>query len=136
MEAGMRGASILIVCLLMALTLAGAGTSLFAADLGDRERVERDDYERDDEDYSNNGLTEREVAELCYSQQYICRKICNLNSRFENDFDGCKTSCGSRAMRCTRTGCYRWSEREFLIAENFGGYRCAPGQRGNFARRY
>jgi hypothetical protein len=27
-------------------------------------------------------------------------------------------------IRCSSTGCYRWPESEFLIAERFGGYKC------------
>lgn len=127
----MRGASLLICCLFLALTFAAVSTQLFAADLGGREEAYPD---ADDGPYSDRGLSEEEVAELCYSQRYICRKICNLNSRFEDNFDGCSSSCDSRAIRCTRTGCYRWAEREFLIAENFGGYRCPSGWSAGLAR--
>jgi hypothetical protein len=104
----------------MAFTFAGASAPILAADLDSQ----REAYPDDDPYSENRGLSERELAELCYSQRNICRKICNLRSNFNDNFDGCPDSCESRAIRCMRTACYRWSEPEYLIAEKFGGYRC------------
>ncbi|NJM35504.1 MAG: hypothetical protein HC850_13265 [Rhodomicrobium sp.] len=66
---------------------------------------------------------ERKVAEFCFTQREICRKICNL--RFRDYRFGCPQTCDSRVTHCNRTNCYRWSEPELVIAERFGGYRCA-----------
>ena len=60
------------------------------------------------------------MAQFCYEQRLICRKICDLHSRFEDRFDGCPQSCDSRELRCVTTACYRWTEPDFLIAERFG----------------
>jgi hypothetical protein len=114
----MRWASLWCCYLLLALSLAGASTPLLAADLG--RQTNPDDRSRADK--------QEELAEFCYEQRQICRRICRMRSRFEDRFDGCPSSCESREMRCSRTGCYRWSEPEFILAENFGGYRCPQGE--------
>jgi len=101
--------------LLLALSLAGAGTPLLAADLGSRQTSP---------DGRSHSEKQEDVAEFCYEQRQICRRICRMRSRFEDRFDGCPSSCESREMRCSRTGCYRWSEPEFVLAENYGGHRC------------
>jgi hypothetical protein len=116
----MRWAGLLFCYLFLALTFAGASAPLLAADLGSQ----RQSYP-DDRSYSNEEQGEREVAQFCYTQGQICRKICDLHSNFEDGVDGCPQSCESRAGRCTRTGCYRWTEPDFQIAEKFGGYKCA-----------
>ena len=127
----MRRTGLLFCYLFLAFTFAATSVPILAADLGGRPEAYPDDGP-----YSGNrGLTEREVAELCYSQRYICRKICNLRSNFEDDFDGCPQSCESSAIRCMRTGCYRWSESEYLIAENFGGFRCPSRSSPGLAQR-
>lgn len=113
----MRWASLLVCCLFLAVTVAGASAPLLASDLGTREARPEDRGDSDNE-------PER-VAEFCYSQLQICRKICTLRSRFEDRFDGCPQSCESREIRCNKTACYRWSEPELLIAERFGGNHCA-----------
>lgn len=113
-EAGMRRANSLFCCLFLALTLAGASTPLAAADLEPPRQVNPDD----------KAPTEAEVAEFCHGQRQICRKVCYMRSRFNDRFDGCPSSCDSREARCTRTGCYRWTEPDFLIARNYGAYRC------------
>lgn len=110
----MRRANSLFCCLFLALTLAGASAPLVAADLEAPRQAEPGD----------KAPTEREVAEFCQEQRQICRKVCDMHSRFEDRFDGCSHSCDSRAVRCTRTGCYRWTEPNFLIARKFGAYRC------------
>ena len=116
----MRWADVLFCCLFLAFTFAGASAPLLATDL----KSPRQAYP-DDRPYSGNARKAREVAEFCYRQRQICRKICDMRSRFEDRFDGCPPSCESREIRCIRTACYRWSESEFLIAERFGGYKCA-----------
>jgi hypothetical protein len=78
-------------------------------------------YDRRDSDQE---LKAREVAEFCYEQRSICRKICDLHSNFDDRFDGCSHSCDSRESRCSRTGCYRWAEPEYVIAHKFGGEKC------------
>ena len=115
----MRWANLLLCCLFLAFTLAGASAPLLASDL----KSPRQTYP-DDRPDGNDALHAQEVAEFCHGQRRICRKICDLRSRFEDRFDGCPQSCESREGRCTRTGCYRWTEPEFLIAERFGGYQC------------
>lgn len=115
----MRGANLLFCCLFVMFTFAGISTQLLAADLD----TPRQAYPND-RSSSDNVPTGRQVAEFCQTQRQICRKICYLNSRFEDDFDGCPHSCDSRAGRCIRTGCYRWMDPDFLIAEKFGGLRC------------
>jgi hypothetical protein len=112
----MRWANLLLWCLFLTLTFAGASSPLLAADVAAPRQAYPDDRSDSDD--------VQEVAEFCHEQRGICRKICDLRSRFENRFDGCPQSCESREGRCTRTGCYRWSEPEFLIAERFGGYQC------------
>ena len=115
----MRWAKLLFCCLFSAFTFAGASVPLLAADVDlPRQTYPDDRQERDD------ALQAQKVAEFCHGQRRICRKICDLRSRFEDRFDGCPQSCESREGRCTRTGCYRWTEPEFLIAERFGGYQC------------
>lgn len=116
----MRWANLLFCCLFLAFAFTGASAPLLAANLEPPPHAFPDDRP-----YSDNALTEREVAAFCYGQRYICRKICYLRSNFEDRFDGCPQSCESREARCSRTGCYRWTEPEFLIAEKFGGYKCA-----------
>lgn len=101
----------------MAFALAGASAPLLATDLKSPRQVNPDDRDSD-------ALTAKEVAAFCYSQRQICRKICRLRSRFEDNFDGCPSSCESREIRCGQNACFRWSEPEFLIAERFGGYKC------------
>ena len=78
----MRWAGLLFCYLFLVFTFAGASAPLLAADLGSS----RDTYP-DERSYSNDVPIEREVAEFCYRQRYICRKICNLRSRFDDDFD-------------------------------------------------
>lgn len=116
----MRWANLLFCYLFLAFTIVGASTPLLASDLGESPRQSYPD----DRSYSDDARPDRDVAEFCYVQGQICRKICDLRSNFEDDFDGCPQSCESRAGRCTRTGCYRWTEPDFLIAEKFGGYKC------------
>ena len=115
----MRWAGLLCCYLLLAFAFAGATAPLNAADVGPPRQTYPDDRR-----YSDEALTEEKVAEFCYGQRQICRKICTLRSRFENRFDGCPQSCVSRESRCSRTGCYKWTEPEFLIAERFGGDQC------------
>jgi hypothetical protein len=116
----MRWASLLFCYLFLAFTFAGAGAPLLAADLGKSPgRTYPDNRSNFDK-----ALPGRDVAEFCYTQGQICRKICDLHSNFDDEFDGCPQSCDSRAFRCTRTGCFRWTEPDFLIAERFGGFKC------------
>jgi hypothetical protein len=81
---------------------------------------------------ADNARRGRDVAEFCDGQRKICRKVCAL--RFRNDFIGCPQACESRQTRCVKTGCYRWPERDFLIAKNFGGYECAPASSAALTR--
>ena len=111
----MRSSSPLSCCLFLALAIAGASVPLVAADLGKPPRADKDD----------KAPTERELAEYCQGQLQICRKICYLNSRFRDRVNGCSHACDSRAIRCTRTGCYRWTEPDFTIAVKFGAHRCS-----------
>ena len=114
----MRWANLLFFCLFLALSFAGASAPLLAADAAQSRKVypnERLDSEDEAQD----------VGDFCYEQRRICRKICTLRSRFEDRFDGCPSSCDSRETRCVSSACYRWSEPEFLIAERFGGFKCA-----------
>jgi hypothetical protein len=115
----MRWAKLLFCCLFLAFTFVGASAPLLASDLK-TPREEAYPNDRPDGDDA-----QEEVGEFCYGQRQICRKICYLRSRFQDNFDGCPQSCESREVRCSRSGCYRWSEPEFLIAERFGGYKCA-----------
>jgi hypothetical protein len=115
----MRWTKLLCCCLFLVFTFAGAG-ALFATDL----KSPREAYP-DDPGYSGKAPTETDVADFCYTQRQICRKICNLRSRFEDRFDGCPSSCDSRESRCIKTACYRWTDPDFLIAERFGGYKCS-----------
>src|SRR5262245_24965716 len=108
MGATMRWASLLFCCLFLAFACAGGGASLLAADLA----APHDGDPR----YPNEAQKAREVAEFCYGQRHICRRLCDLRSRFEDRFDGCPDSCASRESRCTRTGCYRWTEPEYVLA--------------------
>lgn len=114
----MRWFTLLFCCLFLAFAFAEVSEPLLAADIGSSRGSP------DDRSYSEEVPIEREVAEFCYEQSRICRKVCDLRSNFEDRFDGCPQSCVSRVARCVRAGCYRWREPEFLIAENFGGYRC------------
>jgi hypothetical protein len=98
----------------LALALAGASAPLAAANLESPRQADPDD----------KAPTAKEVAEFCHGQRQICRKICYSNSRLEDRFDGCSHSCDSRAVRCTRTACFRWTEPDYLIARKFGAYRC------------
>ena len=109
----------LFSCLLLALIFsAGSGSLLLATDL----KSPRQTFP----EVGNSGPVpaEKKLESFCYSQRLLCRKICNLRSRFEDSFDGCPQSCETREIRCNGSGCYRWSESEYLIAERFGGYRC------------
>jgi hypothetical protein len=115
----MRWAKLLFCFLFLAFTFAGATTPLLASDLKEPRQAYPDDGPDSDDDPAI------EATEFCYTQRKLCRKVCHLRSRFEDNFDGCSSSCGSREIRCTRTGCFRWAESEFLIAERFGGYKCA-----------
>lgn len=127
----MRRAGLLFCYVFLAFTFATASVPVVAADLGGRPEAYPDEGA-----YSGNrGLTEREMAELCYGQGHICRKVCDLRSNFDDRFDGCSQNCESRAIRCMSTGCYRWSEAEYLIAENFGGYRCPSRSSLGLAQR-
>lgn len=108
----MRRVNSSFCCLFLALSLAGASAPLVAGDLEPPRRADP------------RAPTEREVAEFCYGQHQICRKMCYLNSRFERRIDGCSHSCDSRATRCTKTGCFRWTEPDYLIARKFGADRC------------
>ena len=109
----MRTLNSLFCCLFLALALAGGSASLVAADLESRRQADPD-----------RGPTEKEVAAFCHVQRQICRRMCDMNSRFEDRFDGCPHSCDSRAIQCTRTNCFRWTEPTYLIARKFGAYRC------------
>jgi|EndMetStandDraft_9_1072997.scaffolds.fasta_scaffold06850_2 hypothetical protein len=114
----MRWANLLLCCLFLVFTLVGASAPLGAADLkGPRQNYPEQRALSDEE------LREKE-ADYCYAQRKICRKICYLRDRFDDRFNGCPNSCDSRETRCVKSGCYRWSEQEFLIAERFGGYKC------------
>jgi hypothetical protein len=104
----MRGAIIVFSCLLLAFAWAGAGAPLRASDL----EPPRQDYTDD----------RQEVADFCYEQRRICRKICRL--RFRDDDVGCPQSCDARVARCRKTGCYRWTDPDYLIAQRFGGFQC------------
>lgn len=116
-EAGVRWIKLSICCVFLAF--AGAGEPLHAADIGSsKESYPQGRAEPD------KAPIEREVAEFCYGQSQICRKICDLRSDFDDRFDGCPPSCEARVARCIKTACYRWRETEFVIAEKFGGYRC------------
>lgn len=118
----MRWASLLFCCLFLAFTVVGTSAPLFASDL----KTPREEAYPDNPPDSEQ--EEVDVAEFCHVQRKICRKVCNLRSRFENDFDGCPQSCDSREVRCNRTGCFRWVDPDFLIAERFGGAECAQPQ--------
>ena len=113
----MRWAKLLFCCLFLAFSFAEASAPLLAADVeSSRKRYPDERLDSDDG---------QDVAEFCYEQRRICRKICTLRSRFEDRFDGCPSSCDSRETRCVSAACYRWSEPEFVIAERFGGFKCA-----------
>lgn len=114
----MRGAKFLICTLVLAFALAGAGAPLFAADLKSSPQA----TSPEDDSSADDGPSDEEVAEFCYGQRTMCRKICRL--RFRDDDIGCPQNCDSRVSRCMKTGCYKWTEPEFVIAERFGGYRC------------
>lgn len=111
---GMRWAGIVVCCLFLAFTLAGGGAPLLAADIPQGQS--------DEGPYSDDAATENQVADFCDSQRQICRKICYL--RFRDDLIGCPQRCVSRVSSCDRSGCYRWTEPEFVIAERFGGFKC------------
>lgn len=115
----MRWAHLLFCCLFLACTFATASTPLFATDLKSPREARPDDR------LPSGEAQAEKVAEFCYTQRQICRKICNLRSRFEDRFDGCPQSCDSREVRCSSTACFRWTEPDFLIAERFGGFKCA-----------
>jgi hypothetical protein len=117
-EAGVRCANLISCLLLVFIVFAGIGSPLFATDL----KSPRPTYP--EVGRSDPVAAEKRLAAFCYSQRVICRKICYMRSRFEDSFDGCPQSCETREIRCNGNGCYRWSESEFLIAENFGGFRC------------
>jgi hypothetical protein len=115
-EAGMRWAG-LCCYLLMAFCLAGLSMPLVAADLGQQGQSRPD--------HRSHTEKQEDLAEFCYVQRQLCRKLCHMRSRFEDRFDGCPSSCESREIRCSRTGCYRWTEPELVIGETFGAYRCS-----------
>jgi hypothetical protein len=71
---------------------------------------------------SDGDINARKVAEYCFSQRQICRKVCYL--RFRDDVFGCSETCDSRVSRCNKSGCYKWIEPELIIAERFGASRC------------
>jgi hypothetical protein len=111
---------LLCCCLLLAITFMSTGAPLHASDLGQP----RGAYP-EDRPHHGKLRKQREVAAFCYEQRRICRKICNLRSNFDDRFDGCPQSCESRELRCNATACYKWTEPDFLIAERFGGFKCA-----------
>jgi hypothetical protein len=111
MGAGMRRAHVLF-CYVFLAFVAGALAPVRAADLPSPPP-------------DDDAPTARKVAEFCYGQRHICRRICDLRSRFEDRFDGCPSSCDSREVRCNRTGCYRWTDPEYVIAQKFGAHKCA-----------
>src|SRR5262245_49666636 len=116
----MRWSHLLFCCLFLAVTFVAASTPLLASDLNSPRESRRDDGPRPGE------VDEEErVEEFCYKQRMICRKVCDLRSRFEDRFDGCPSSCDSRETRCVATACFRWTEPDFLVAERFGAYKCA-----------
>ncbi len=110
--ARMRWARLLLCCLFMAFTCAGAAP-LLAADLKQAYPDERPD---------SDAQAENDMEEYCYAQRQMCHKICRL--RFREDLIGCPQTCETRVSRCMTTGCYRWTEPELLIAERFGGAKC------------
>jgi hypothetical protein len=114
----MRWANLFFCCIFLAFTIVGGGTPLLASDL----EPPRQSYP-DDRQSSDNGQSETDAVEFCDTQGQICRKICRL--RFRDDLVGCPQSCETRVGRCTKTGCFRWTEPDFLIAERFGGFKCA-----------
>ena len=116
----MRWAKLLCCCMFLAFAFAGARAPLFASDLEPPRNSST--HERQ---YADDAQKEEAVQQFCYRQRQICRKICNLRSRFDDRFDGCPQSCESREIRCGGTTCFRWTEPEFIIAERFGGYQCA-----------
>jgi hypothetical protein len=71
---------------------------------------------------SDGDINASKVAEYCFSQRQICRKVCYL--RFRDDVFGCSETCDSRVSRCNKSGCYKWIEPELIIAERFGASRC------------
>jgi hypothetical protein len=116
----MRKASLLFCCLFLAFAFAGVSGPLLATDLNSRHQANPAHRSHHDDE-----LKEERVGEFCYRQRVICRKICDLRSRFDDRFDGCPQSCESRELRCVTTACYRWTEPDFSIAERFGGSQCA-----------
>src|SRR5262249_6104900 len=113
-------ASLLFGCLILAFTVAGANAPLHATDL----KSPRETYP-DERPRSQAARTARKVAEFCFRQRVICRKICNMHSNFDDRFDGCPQSCETREIRCISSACFRWTEPDFIIAEKFGAYKCA-----------
>src|SRR5262245_55535370 len=117
----MRWAHFVFCCLVLAFVAAGGDRApTLAADLSAPPRAAPGNHP-----YAEDGLSERDVADFCHGQRGVCRRICDLRSRFEDRFDACPHSCDSREGRCTRTGCYKWSEPEFVLAQKFGGHKCA-----------
>lgn len=116
----MRWIHLLCCSLLLAFTLAAATTPGLATDL----KSPRGDHSGD-RAHSRHQQEDVDVGEFCYEQRQICRKVCDLRSRFNDRFDGCPQSCDSRETRCNSTACFRWTEPDFLIAERFGGFKCA-----------
>lgn len=108
---------LLFCCLLLSITIVAAAAPVNATDIYSRRQSEPEDSRRAD--------PQLEVAEFCHMQRKICRKICNLRSRFEDRFDGCPSSCDSRELRCNATACFRWTDPDYIIAERFGGAECA-----------
>ena len=88
----MRWTNILICFVVLTFAFAGAGVPLRAADLGGRATgITRTKVKRSDE-----MQTEEKVAEFCFVQRQICRKICSIHSNFNDRFDGCPQSCETR----------------------------------------
>ena len=112
--------------------MAAALVPLHAADLGPqppgRAGIEALPQRKAPEARDRKGA-ERKLAEYCFEQRHVCRKLCGLRSRFERRVDGCAQSCDSREVRCARTGCYKWAESELVLGEAYGAHRCAlrPG---------
>jgi hypothetical protein len=96
---------------------AGTGTPPFSTDIEQQPQTNPNNAPPPDE-----APTEQDVAAFCDGQRRICGKVCDLRSR--NDFTGCPQRCESRVARCNKTGCYKWTEPELIIAGSFGGQKC------------
>lgn len=109
----MRWAGFVFCALLLAF--ASASAPLLASDLKSGKIYKNDRLSPEDE--------AQKIVAYCYDQRTICKKICRL--RFREDLIGCPQTCESRVPRCVTSACFKWLEPEFVIAERFGGYRCA-----------